>query len=82
MPPIQIGTEEPDTDDEITTIASETDAPGGVSFSQPRTLAAAINLGTLASGDMYGLWLKRVIPKNAESDPSIAKGFDLSFGAA
>jgi hypothetical protein len=47
-----------------TTIANEATAPGGVTFSQPLTEVAAINLGTFTTGTGRALWIKRDVPVN------------------
>ena len=43
-----------------TAIANEDTAPGGVSFG-----TAPINLGTLAAGDFYPIWVKRIVTAGA-----------------
>jgi hypothetical protein len=41
------------------TIANETTAPTGVSFSAPTTKASGLNLGDLAAGQVKGVWWRR-----------------------
>lgn len=41
------------------TIANETTAPAGVTFSAPTTLGAAVALGDIAPGQCKALWVKR-----------------------
>ncbi len=41
-------------------IADEDTAPGGVSFG-----TGALNLGTLAAGDFYPIWIKRIVSAGA-----------------
>jgi len=41
------------------TVADEDTAPTGVSFSAPTSIATALDLGTLAAGDHYAIWIKR-----------------------
>ncbi len=41
------------------TIANETTAPAGVSFSAPTTSGAGLSIGTLQAGYVYGVWVRR-----------------------
>lgn len=43
-----------------TEVADEDTAPGGVSFG-----TGSISLGTLAAGDYYPIWIKRIVPAGA-----------------
>lgn len=45
-----------------TTIVNEATAPAGVTFSQPLSEGAAINLGTFTFGTGAALWIKRNVP--------------------
>lgn len=45
-----------------TTIINEATAPAGVTFSQPLSEAAAINLGTFTFGTGRAVWIKRDVP--------------------
>ena len=47
------------------TIADESTAPVGESFSAPASYAAGLSLGTLAAGSYYPLWVRRVISASA-----------------
>lgn len=51
-----------------TTVADEDTAPAGVTFSQPLTYAAGLNVGTLAPGDCIAVWQKRNVPANTTGD--------------
>ena len=44
------------------TVSPETSAPAGESFVEAATEGAALSLGTIASGQRYGVWLKLVVP--------------------
>lgn len=46
----------------IQTIANETTAPTGVTFSTPTTEATALMVGAMSAGTYYGLWVRRVFP--------------------
>lgn len=43
------------------TIANETTAPAGVSFSAPANFAAGLSLGDIPHGQFYGVWVRRTI---------------------
>jgi hypothetical protein len=47
------------------TIASETTAPAGVTFSSPTTDAAALSLGDLAPGQVRAFWIRRTAGNTA-----------------
>lgn len=47
------------------TVANETTAPSGVTFTKPATYAAAVNLGNIPGGQHKAFWLKRVVSANA-----------------
>jgi len=48
--------------DQIQTIADESTAPTGVTFSHPTTKETGISLGNLPAGSASGIWLKRIVP--------------------
>jgi hypothetical protein len=45
-----------------TTIANENTAPAGVVFSEPLSIATGLDVGTLAVGESFAFWEKRVVP--------------------
>lgn len=47
------------------TVANENTAPVGEVFSQPVDYAGGLSLGSLAPGDYFPVWVKRVIPASA-----------------
>jgi len=53
-----------------TTIATEGDAPSGVTFSSPTTEVSGLDLGTLAAGDYYAIWVRRVVPSATTTSTS------------
>lgn len=58
------------------TIANETTAPDGVgAFSSPTTLGAAIPIGSLAPGEIRGIWVRRTATASAAIN---ADGFSLA----
>lgn len=46
----------------MATIANESTAPTGVTFSQPATKAAGLAIGDIPAGSSKGIWIKRTIP--------------------
>jgi hypothetical protein len=50
------------------TIANDTTAPSGVTFSQPSSVGAAISLGALGAGQHRAYWQKRVCPATNVAD--------------
>jgi len=57
---ISIGLDPAGLNATATTIATEQDAPAGVSFSQPSS-GSPLSIGNMAVGAYIGLWVKRVI---------------------
>jgi len=57
---VEIGIEAP-TANAIQSVANETTAPTGVTFFLADGESNGISIGNLASGDLYGVWLKRVV---------------------
>lgn len=53
------------------TVVNENTAPVGETFSSPTTAAGGIELGPLAVGDRFGLWVRRTI---TDATPGIALG--------
>jgi len=41
------------------TIANETTAPAGISFSAPTTSGTGLSMGNIVAGNCYALWIKR-----------------------
>lgn len=56
-----------------TTIANESTAPAGVTFSAAANSGAALAIGTLGPGDFQAIWVRRVVDADAvaaASDPT------------
>ncbi len=51
-----------------TTIAVETDAPAGVTFSRPLSYNTGLIIGTLAPGQAIAFWERRTVPANTVGD--------------
>ena len=49
----------------IETIADESTAPSGPSFTHPTTFAGGLSLGNLAAGNEHGIWLRRTVNSSA-----------------
>jgi hypothetical protein len=47
------------------TIANETTAPAGVTFTAPTTAATGIALGTIGSGQVKAFWIRRTAANTA-----------------
>lgn len=45
-----------------TTIASETEIPTGVTFSQPASEGECLTVGTMTAGQSFALWIRRTVP--------------------
>lgn len=54
------------------TIANESTAPTGVTFSAPATKATGISLGSIAAGGTRRIWIKRVVTAGAVKTASDA----------
>jgi hypothetical protein len=50
------------------TVATELTAPAGASFTAPTTKATGIALGSIAAGQVRGLWVRRTAANNAALD--------------
>lgn len=51
----------------IETIANESTAPVGPSFSAPTSFATGLSLGNLAAGQAYGIWIRRTVTAGAQA---------------
>lgn len=49
----------------IETVANESTAPSGETFSAPSSFAAGLSLGNLGAGQAHGLWIRRVVDASA-----------------
>ncbi|NOJ28233.1 MAG: hypothetical protein DA330_09515 [Nitrososphaera sp.] len=49
------------------TVANESTAPVGETFSQPTNYAGGLSLGNLTAGSTYPIWVKRVIPASTSA---------------
>jgi len=66
MPEIDIGLDAPAAD-QFENPANEETAPGGVAFSAPDDYVTGLDIGTLASGDIYGIWVRETIVDEAHA---------------
>lgn len=60
---IGLGTAGIDTQEQ--TVADESTAPSGVTFSAPATLGAGLSIGNLAAGSYMAIWLRRTVNSSA-----------------
>ena len=51
------------------TIVDENTAPVGAVFTSPLDEVTALNLGTLAFGDYYAVWIRRTVPSTTNGTP-------------
>lgn len=49
----------------IETIANESTAPSGPTFSHPTTFGGGLSLGNLAAGQAHGIWIRRTVDASA-----------------
>lgn len=49
----------------IETIANESTAPAGETFSAPTSFGTGLSLGTLNAGQAHGVWIKRIVNSSA-----------------
>lgn len=52
-------------------IADENNAPAGVTFSRPLSYASGLSIGTLAPGEGFAFWQRRIVPPNTTGDVAI-----------
>ena len=63
------------------TIASETTAPVGVSFSAPTTLGTGLSIGSLQAGYVYAVWVRRTAANSSAKNNdgvTLTVGFDTT----
>lgn len=53
--------------DTIETIADESTAPSGPTFSSPSTAASGLTIGDMAPGEMKGIWVRWTVTANADA---------------
>lgn len=61
----------------IETIANESTAPSGETFSAPASYAAGLSMGNIPNGQYYGLWVRRVV--DASASAYTANSFQLKI---
>lgn len=85
VPGIRVGVEAPDAqpDGEFSTIADRIAAPGGsITWTTSTSYADGVEIGVLASGDIYGIWIERACVAGTTPAVRIIQGVGLSFDAA
>jgi hypothetical protein len=63
------------------TIANENTAPAGPAFSMPTSEGAGLDMGTIAAGQRYGLWIRRTVAADAGASAdqfTISASFDTA----
>lgn len=64
------------------TIASETTAPSGVTFSAPASAAAGLALGNIPPGQHRALWIRRTVSAGSGSAPADSATLDFDCETA
>lgn len=86
IPSIAIGKEAPNAQPSgnFQTVANESTAPSSpaVTFVQPVEDAEAISIGTLNTNEIYGLWMRRVLPAGTSPDTAASNRIRFSFDAS
>lgn len=54
----------------MATIANESTAPGGVTFSHPSTEGTGLSIGDIPAGQMKGIWLRRTVSAGSTAQAS------------
>lgn len=80
VPGIRLAYEAP-TSSHIQTLADESSAPTGVSWSTGITAATGLQIGDLASGAMMGIFIHRNIPAGAAAEASLVNRISWRFDA-
>jgi hypothetical protein len=78
VPGIRIGIEAPIAN-AIQTIASESTAPTGITWSTARTAVTGPSIGTLAAGDWYGVWIHRELPAGVTANAKHLNHFKAGY---
>lgn len=53
------------------TVANESTAPSGETFTQPSSFAGGLSLGDLAAGEKYAIWIRRIIPSSQTAQSNV-----------
>lgn len=63
------------------TVANESTAPAGVSFSAPSSQGAGLSLGDIPAGQHRAIWLRRTVTSNApaEANDAISLGYAADY---
>ena len=85
VPGIRIGKEAPtgsSTAGNAHTIANENTAPTGITWNTGITSASGVDIGNLAAGAIYFLWIHRAITVGHIAAPSLLNHLKFAFDAA
>lgn len=66
----------------IQTIADEDTAPGAITFNIEITAALGVQIGSLATGNIAGLWIHRETPAGAVADANVLHHIGYQFDAS
>jgi hypothetical protein len=79
IPPCVIGIEPIDANGFIQPNAVPENAPAGVEFVSPTTIATALDAGELRSGESIGLWVALIVPPDMVGGKHLAYDFNVAF---
>jgi hypothetical protein len=81
VPGIRIGKEAPSSS-HAQTIANIATSPSGITWNRGITAASGLSIGDMAPGDLYFLWLHRLVVAGEIATPSALQKIKLNFDAA
>jgi hypothetical protein len=85
IPGMRLGKEAPtgsSTTGNAQTVANENTAPAGITWNTGTSGAAGVNIGDMAAGAIYYLWMHREVPAGAVAAPSVLRLVGLDYDAA
>ncbi len=81
VPGSRFAVEPPAADSAISSIGDESVQPLDLIWSTAITKAAGLEIGTLAPGAAYGIWIERVVVANSTSEGTVIRSFRWNFDA-
>lgn len=81
VPGMRLAKEAPSSD-AIQTIANENTSPTGRTWSTAVSNANGVDIGDLATGDLYGVWLERSVIAGATSEAKLLQAVAIDYDAA
>jgi hypothetical protein len=78
VPGLRIAKEAPATN-QITSVANESTQPGGLAWNTAVNSTDGLDIGNLAAGAMYGIWIERNVIVGAIAEASVLQSLYMSF---